>query len=308
MKIIFMGTPLFAVPCLKRLINSRHEVICVVCQPDKSKGRGRKLASPPIKLLAMENSIPVLQPKNIKTDEFHKQIENIDSDLICVAAYGKIIPPNILNLPKYRCINVHPSLLPKYRGAAPINWAITNGEKKTGVTIMLMDKGMDTGDMLARKEVEIKYEETSIELSEKLSWVGADLLMETIDKLERNKLKLLKQNDADATYAPMIKKDLGKINWEKKAEEIRNLIRGTQPWPGSFTSLNNKILKIFKVSVSNKNGKPGEVLQSKPGTLTIGTGEGSLDVLELQLEGSKRINTEDFLRGNKVKPGTQLGD
>ncbi len=307
MKIIFMGTPEFAVPCLKKLINSRNEIVGIVCQPDKPKGRGRKITSSPVKSLAKEIAIPLLQPEKIKTDEFYRQISDINPDLICVTAYGKILPLDILKLPRYGCINVHASLLPKYRGAAPINWAIINGEKKTGVTIMLMDEGMDTGDILAKTKVEIKEEETSIELSQKLAEYGATLLMETIDRLEQNELTPIRQNDADATYAPIIKKDVGKINWEKKAEEINNLIRGTQPWPGSFTNLNNKTLKIFKASVSNDSGKPGEILRSNPGTLRIGTGEKSLNLLEIQIEGGKKIKTEDFLRGHRVKSRWKLG-
>jgi len=307
MNIIFMGTPEFAVPCLNKLINSRNEIVGIVCQPDKPKGRGRKITSSPVKSLAKKMTIPLLQPEKIKTEEFYKQISNINPDLICVTAYGKILPLNILKLPRYGCINVHASLLPKYRGAAPINWAIINGEKKTGVTIMLMDEGMDTGDILAIKKVEIKEEETSKELNQKLEEYGATLVMETTTKVERNKLTPIRQNDADATYAPIIKKDVGKINWEKKAEEINNLIRGTQPWPGSFTNLNNKTLKIFKASVSNDSGKPGEILQSGPGTLKVGTGEKSLNLLDVQIEGGRKIKTEDFLRGYTVKPGQKLG-
>lgn len=307
MKILFMGTPEFAVPCLKELIGSRHEIVGVVCQPDKPRGRGRKLAPSPVKSLSIEMGIPLFQPEKIKTEEFHRQISSTDPDLICVVAYGKILPPGILNLPRYGCINVHASLLPKYRGAAPVNWAIINGEKKTGVSVMFMDEGMDTGDILASKEAEISEEETSIELSQKLSRLGTSLLMEIIDKLEKNELTPLKQTEADATYAPIIKKDTGRISWEKTAEEIRNLIRGTQPWPGAFTDLNDKTLKIFKASISNDVGNPGEVLRSDPGTLRVGTGEGSLDILELQLEGGKRIKTEDFLRGRTVKPGVRLG-
>ena len=242
MKIIFMGTPEFAVPCLKKLIGSRHEIVGVVCQPDKPRGRGRKLVPSPVKSLSTEMGIPLFQPEKIKAEEFYRQISSTGPDLICVVAYGKILPPGILNLPGHGCINVHASLLPKYRGAAPVNWAIINGEKKTGVTVMLMDEGMDTGDILASKEAEIGEEETSTELSQKLSRLGTSLLMETIDKLENNELTPLKQNDADATYAPIIKKDTGRIRWEKKAKDIRNLIRGTQPWPGAFTDLNTKTL------------------------------------------------------------------
>ena len=306
MKIIFFGTPEFAVPSLKALIDSKNDVVGVVCQPDRPKGRGRKLTPPPTKVVATENQIQVLQPDKIKTGDFFYELEKLKPDLICVTAYGKIIPGSILELPKHGCINVHASLLPKYRGAAPINWAIINGEKNTGITTMQMDEGMDTGDMLLKEEIQIDDDETSIEISEKLSRIGAELLTETIVHLEDGKLKPIKQNDDEATYAPMLKKEIGKIDWNQAAVDINNLIRGTQPWPGAFTKLGNKTLKIFKAKVSKDEGKPGLVLQSDPGVLKIATGNGSLDILELQLEGSKRIKAEDFLRGNKIEVGAML--
>lgn len=302
-----MGTPKFAVPSLKSLINSNYDVVCVVCQPDKPKGRGKKLTSPPTKVVANEHSIPVVQPEKIRTPEFFEALKSFNPDLISVTAYGKIIPPNILELPKHGCINVHASLLPKYRGAAPINWAIINGEKTTGVTTMLMDEGMDTGDMLLKRKIYINDNETSEDISSKLSTIGAELLIETLSILENEDLKPIKQNDAEATYAPMLKKEHGRIDWTKSALEINNLIRGTQPWPGAFTSLNNKLLKIFKASANETKGTPGEVMASNSDKLKVGTGEGSLDIIELQIEGGKRINTNDFLRGNKVEAGTILG-
>ena len=234
-------------------------------------------------------------------------MKDFNPDMICVTAYGKILPPNILRLPEYGCINVHASLLPKYRGAAPINWAIINGESKTGITTMFMDEGMDTGDMLLKKEIEISNDETSIDLSEKLSTIGADLLIETIDKLETDELVPIKQNDDEATYAPIIKKEVGKIDWSKSAEEIRNLIRGTQPWPGAFTTYTDKNLKIFNAQVNNTAGEPGKIIFTDNKTLRIGTGNNSLDILELQLEGGKRLLVEEFLRGNKIVEGTNLG-
>ena len=302
-----MGTPKFAVPSLRELINSRHKVVCVVCQPDKPKGRGRKPASPPIKSLATENSIPVLQPEKIKTELFYEQIKGFNPDFICVAAYGKILPPNILRIPKHGCINVHASLLPKYRGAAPINWAIIDGEEKTGVTTMFMDEGMDTGDILLMAEAEITDEDTSVDISKKLSEIGAELLIKTIDKIEANELTPIKQNDNEATYAPVIKKTIGKIDWKKNADEIRNLIRGTQPWPGAYTTLDKKLLKIFKADVRGSKGKPGEVLISNRQTLRIACGKNSLDIRELQLESSKRMSINNFLNGRKIECGTILG-
>jgi len=306
MKIIFMGTPDFAVPSLKALIDSKYNVVGVVCQPDRPSGRGRKLTSPPVKILAEAESIPVLQPEKIRTDEFLDEIKFYNPDLICVTAYGKIIPPNILEHPKYGCVNVHASLLPKYRGAAPINWAIINGEKNTGITTMLMDEGMDTGDILLKKEIEIGEDDTSIELSEKLSAIGALLLIETIEKSQNDEIRPLKQKDSEATYAPIIKKEVGKIDWNKSADSIRDLVRGTQPWPGAFTSYNGKNLKIFKASVNSLRGDPGKVLVSDGGKLVIGTGQNSLDISELQIEGGKRLKVTDFLRGNNLETGTTL--
>jgi len=302
-----MGTPDFAVPSLKALIDSKYNVVGVVCQPDRPKGRGKKMSSPPVKALAEQHSIPVLQPEKIRTDEFFEEIKSFKPDLICVTAYGKIIPKNILDLPKYGCLNVHASLLPKYRGAAPINWAIINGEKTTGITTMLMDEGMDTGDILLKKEIEIGEDNTSIELGEKLSTIGAGLLIETIEKAENDEIRPIKQNDSEATSAPIIKKDVGKIDWNKSAEEIRNLIRGTQPWPGAFTSYNGKNIKIFKASVNSIVREPGKVLVSDEGKLIIGTKSNSLEIEEIQIEGGKRLRTEDFLRGNQIENGIALG-
>ena len=307
MNIIFFGTPEFAVPSLRALIDSCHETVCVVCQPDKPRGRGRKLSPPPVKLIAERESIPVLQPLKIRTEEFYKELEKYGPDLICVAAYGKIIPKNILDLPKFGCINVHASLLPKYRGAAPINWSIINGEKTTGITTMMMDEGMDTGNILLKKEIEIGDEETSVDLSEKLSLIGAGLLIETIDKLEKKELTPVKQKESDATYAPLMEKEVGRIDWNKNAEVIRNLIRGTQPWPGAFTNYTGKNLKIFNARLNSSSGEPGYVVESEEGKLIVAAGKDSLEILELQIEGGKRMNTVDFLRGNKIKPGERLG-
>ena len=305
--IIFMGTPEFAVPSLQALIDSEHNVVCVVCQPDRPSGRGRKLSPPPVKILAQEHSIPVLQPEKVRTEEFFEKLSSFKPDVICVTAYGRIIPPNILELPKYGCVNVHASILPKYRGAAPINWAIINGEKTTGITTMLMDEGMDTGDILLMEEIEIGEDDTSIELSEKLSNIGAALLIETIKKCQNDEITPIKQNDDDATLAPIIKKDVGKIDWNRSAEDIRNLIRGTQPWPGAFTSYEGKNLKIFKTSVEDSPGKPGEIITSDKDRLIIGTGSKSLSIEELQIEGGKRLNVSDFLRGNNLKAKSFLG-
>lgn len=327
MRMIFMGTPEFAVPSLKALIESEDEVVAVVTQPDKPKGRGLDIASPPIKVLAEEHGIPVLQPQKIRTYEFFNNLKNLSPDLICVVAYGKILPKNILDLPPCGCTNVHASLLPKYRGAAPINWAIIRGEKLTGITTMKLDEGMDTGDMLLRREIPIDYEDTGETLSEKLSEIGAKVLIETIRLLKEGRLNPIPQDHSQATYAPMLKKEDGTIDWEKSAEEIRSLIRGALPWPGAFTSLEGKLFKIYKARVvggdgplntlpldprldrgyPRSRGRPGEVIKSNSETLRVATGMGALDLLEVQIEGGKKLEIQAFLRGKKIKEGTVLG-
>jgi methionyl-tRNA formyltransferase len=308
MRIVFMGTPEFAVPSLQALIDSENEVIAVVCQSDKPKGRGLELTSPPTKVLAEKHGIPVRQPQKIRTEEFLGELKKLRPGLICVAAYGKILPKTVLDLPSHGCINVHASILPKYRGAAPINWAIIRGERVTGITTMKMDEGMDTGDMLLKKEIPIGDEDTGEALSQKLSYIGAELLMETIKLLKEGKLKPVPQDHSQVTYAPMLKKEDGKIDWEKSAEEIRNLIRGTLPWPGAYTSLEGKLLKIYKATVAEGEGRPGEVTKSDSEILRVATGKAALDILELQVEGGKRLSVDQFLRGRKIKEGMILGD
>lgn len=303
-----MGTPEFAVPSLKALIESGEQVVSVVCQPDKPKGRGLEVKAPPTKVLAEKHGIPVLQPQKIKTEEFFDKLKELKPDLICVAAYGKILPKNILDLPPYGCINVHASLLPKYRGAAPINWAIIRGEKATGITTMNMDEGMDTGDILLKREMPIDDEDTGETLSRKLSEMGAEVLIETIRLLKEGRLNPIPQDHSQATYAPMLKKEDGKIDWKKSAEEIRNLIRGALPWPGAYTTLEGKLLKIYKAGITSGKGRPGEVIKSNSRALTVATGIGALDILEIQIEGGKRLKTEAFLRGRRIKEGTLLGD
>lgn len=307
MKIIFMGTPEFAVPSLRALIESKDKVVAVVCQPDKPKGRELEVVSPPTKILAEKHGIPVLQPPKIKTEEFFDELKKLNPDLICVTAYGKILPKNILDLPEHGCINVHASLLPKYRGAAPINWAIINGEKVTGITTMKMDEGLDTGDILLKKEAAIDDGDTGETLSEKLSHIGAGLLTETIELLKEGKLNPIPQDNSEATYAPMLKKEHGEIDWNKLAEEIRNLIRGTLPWPGAYTTLENKLLKVYKAKVSEGVGKPGEIIRSDSKILKVAAGGDALDIIELQIEGGKRLKTEEFLRGRRVEKGAVLG-
>jgi methionyl-tRNA formyltransferase len=308
MKIVFMGTPEFAVPSLKALADSGEEVAAVVAQPDKPQGRGLKLSPPPTKVFAEERGIPVLQPQGIRTEAFLRELAELNPDIIIVAAYGKILPRSILVLPPFGCINVHASILPEYRGAAPVNWAIARGEKVTGVTIMRMDEGMDTGDILLTREVPIDDDDTGETLSGKLSLAGAELLLLALENLKRGELHPRKQDDSLATYAPMLKKEDGRIDWSKPAGEIRNLIRGMLPWPGAFTLLGGKLLKIYKAAVSEGGaGKEGEVIMAPQGVLRVMTGKGALDILELQIEGGKRLPSRDFLSGRKIEPGTVLG-
>jgi len=306
MKIVFMGTPGFAVPSLNALIESEDEVVGVVTKTDKPQGRGQRIESPPIKILSQQYGIPILQPEKLKTEEFFNELKSFNPDLICVTAYGKILPKNILELPPRGGINVHASLLPKYRGAAPINWAIINGEKNTGITTMLMDEGMDTGDILLQEEMPIDEEDTGETLSEKLSHIGAELLIQTIKLLKENKLSPIPQDHSKATYASMLKKEDGLIDWSKSAQEIRNSIRGTLPWPGAYTFLEGKNLKIYRAIVSLGQGKPGLVIISTRGTLRVATGAGAIDIHELQIEGGKRLPIEAFLSGRKIKEGIIL--
>ena len=302
-----MGTPEFAVPSLKALIDSEHELVAVVAQPDRPKGRGHKLTPPPTKVLAQEHKITVLQPDKIKNQEFYDQLQYLNPDLICVTAYGKILPREILELPQHGCINVHASLLPKYRGAAPINWAIVRGETVTGVTTMLMDKGMDTGDMLLVQELHIAEDDDAGTISEKLSHMGGELLIKTINQLKEGTLNPIKQDETLATNAPMLKKSDGEIHWAKQATEIHNLIRGMNPWPGTFTKLGDKSLKIFRTQIVEGEGNPGEIINSQKYSLTVATGKGALEILELQLEGNKRLDVKSFITGHPIELGTVLG-
>jgi len=312
MKIIFMGTPDFSVPTLQNIIDSKHEVIGVVTQPDKPKGRGKHMYAPPIKELARKYDIPVYQPKKVREEQFIKILKELNPDIIVVIAFGQILPKEILELPKYGCINVHASLLPKYRGAAPIQWSIINGEKQTGVTTMYMDVGLDTGDMLLKEVVEISEDETGGSLHDKLSQVGGKLLIETLDKIEKGTIERIKQNDEESTYAPILKKSLGNIKWSQSATEIERLIRGLNPWPSAYTVLDGKMLKIWNaevVSLKNKNNKPGTICEIiKDKGIIVSCGEDGLLITELQLQGKKRMDTPSFLRGANIEVGTILNN
>ena len=304
MKIIFMGTPEFAVPSLKALIES-HEILCVVTQTDKPKGRGQKLQPPPIKIFAEKNNIPVLQPTKLKSPEVLSELEKLNADLIVVVAYGKILPQNILDLPKFGCINVHGSILPKYRGAAPIEWAMINGEKFTGITTMKMNTGLDTGDMLLTSKVEIGDEMILPELKEILSVEGAKLLIETIDNLD--KIIPIKQDDSLSTYAPMLTKDTGKIDWAKPAREIHNLARGL--YGVAFSFIDGQKFKIWRTKIFDGNLKlsAGEIKIDGKKFFT-GTGEGTLEILELQAPNSKKMNAASYLAGHKITSNKFTGD
>ena len=297
MKIVFMGTPDFAVPSLTALLESGHEVLAVFTQPDKPKGRGHKLQAPPVKELAVSKGIPVFQPTTLRTAEAAETLRELAPELIVVAAYGKLLPPEVLNIPPRGCINVHGSILPKYRGAAPIQWAVLNGDKTTGVTIQQMAEGMDTGDILTTVETPIGENETSGELFDRLMILGAELLIKTIDGLEN--IQPQPQNEAEATHAPMIRKEMAQIDWMQPAEKIHDLVRGMSPWPVAFCTLGEKRVKIFSVSVVKAKGEPGEIsLQN--GEMTICCGENALQILEMQPENGKRMRGADYLRGHGI--------
>lgn len=310
MKIVFMGTPEFAVPCLRTLVEIGRKPSAVFTQPDKPKGRGYKLIPTPVKAAAEEYGIPVYQPLSLRkgedAEESLKILNDIAPDLIVVTAYGQILPKEILELPKYGCINIHASLLPAYRGAAPINWCILNGEKVTGVTSMLMDVGLDTGDMLIKKSTEIGENETYTELYGRLSEMGGEVLAETISALENGSLPREKQDDSLSSYSPMIQKEMSRLDFTKSAAEIHNIIRGVT----GFTSLGGKRLKVFKSKISDyiaPEAKDGEIIKSADFSVKCGDGR-AVTFTEVQLEGSKRMKTEDFLRGKKLENGTVLGE
>ena len=311
MKILFMGTPDFAKESLEAIYNANYEIIGVVTNPDKPKGRGMKLMASPVKEFAIEKNIKVFQPNKVKNNkEFIEEVKELNPDAICVVAYGKILPKEILEIPKYGCINVHGSLLPEYRGAAPIQWSILNGDKKTGVTTMYMDVGMDTGDMILKEEVEIGEDETTGELWDRLSKIGGKLLVETLNKIENGTAPREKQGE-NFSYAPMLDKEIAKIDWETKTtQEIKNLVRGLNPIMGAYTFLNGKKIKFWKVDIASKKEiftdgieilRNGTVVVSDQREgLFIKTKDGILKVLEIQGENAKKMNVCDFLRGNKI--------
>ena len=309
MKAIFMGTPEFAIPSFEALYESDFEIALVVTQPDRPKGRGKKLSSPPVKLVALEHDIEVFQPERIKDREAIEKIKQVKPDLIIVVAFGQILPKEILELPKYGCINVHASLLPKYRGAAPINFAIINGEKKTGVTTMYMEEGLDTGDMLLKNEVEITPEDTASTLHDKLAIAGKKTLSDTLKAIINTELVPEKQDDSISSYAPIMTKELGKINWDRSAEAISNLVRGTDPWPSAYTLYDNSVLKLFAPVVLDKQSKekPGTIVAVSSEGIDIASADYIVRIKEIQISGKKRMPVGEFLKGNVLEIGKVRG-
>ena len=309
MKIVFMGTPDFSVPCLERLVSDGEEVVGVFTQPDKPKGRGYEMAFSPVKECAIKHNIPVFQPKSMKDGEALKTIETLNPDLTIVVAYGKILPKEILYFPKYNSINIHASLLPAYRGAAPIQWSILNGEKVTGVTLMLMNEGLDTGDMLLSEKIEITENMNAGELHDALSIMGAEVMSKTIAAVKANSLKPEKQDDSLSNYSPMLSKALCPTDFTKSAQEVHNHIRGLSPWPVATATLNSKKLKLHSSVIGGKTTlAPGTVV-STDGVISVACGDGiCVDILSVQAEGKKRMSSKDFLLGHKIEKGSVLSE
>ena len=307
MRIVFMGTPDFAVPSLQALIGAGHDVCAVYTQPDKPQGRKQILTAPPVKTLALEHDIPVFQPNTLKNEDEQARLRELAPEVIIVVAYGKLLPKAVLDIPPHGCINVHGSLLPRWRGAAPIQWAVIAGDEMAGVTTMQMAEGLDTGDMLLTYETKVGEKETAGELFDRLAQSGAELLTETLVKL--NDITPRPQDDAQSCYAHMLDKQMAVIDWSKSAHEIDCLIRGLNPWPIALTTLSGERLKVFAAEKAAGNGEPGTVLEADPKKgLTVACGEGALRLTEIQLVGGKRMKATDFLRGHAIEVGTKLGD
>ena len=308
MRVVFMGTPDFAVPTLQTLLE-HHEVLAVVTQPDKRKGRGKAMQFTPVKEKALEYNIPVYQPVKVRNDEeFLATMKELNPDIIVVTAFGQILPESILNLPKYGCINVHASLLPKYRGAGPIQWAVINGEKESGVTIMYMEKGLDTGDMLEKVVVPLDPKETGESLHDKLSVAGNDILLKAMKAIEDGTAVREKQDDSMSTYAPMFDKAMGEIDWTKDAKELERLIRGLYPWPSAYTHFGTKVMKVFSADVVERQTKEvaGTIVEVTKDSIVVQAGNNCLALKEVQLEGKKRMEVKAFLLGYAIKAGEQF--
>lgn len=310
MRIVFMGTPDFSVPTLKKLIASRHEVIAVVTQPDKPKGRGKEVQMTPVKETALARDIPVYQPVRAREASFVEEMRRLEPDAMVVIAFGQILSKELLEVPKYGCFNIHASLLPKYRGAAPIQWAVINGDLETGITTMMMDAGMDTGDMLEKLVVPLDPKETGGSLFDKLSLLGGDLILSTLEKAEAGTLVRIPQNHDEATHVKKIEKTLGDIDWTMDAEAIERLIRGLSPWPSAYTRWNGKMLKIWEGDVEpdgdTEKIPAGQIVEASGDRIRVQTGRGVLNIRSLQLEGKKRMDTAAFLRGYPVAAGERF--
>lgn len=309
MKIIFMGTPDFAVGALESIVEAGHQVVLVVTQEDKPKGRGKEIQYTPVKEAALKHGIEVYQPHRVKTEEAVAKLREYGADVFVVAAYGQILSKEILDMPKYGCVNIHASLLPKYRGAAPIQWSIIDGEKVTGVTTQMMAEGIDTGDILDILKVEIASDETAGSLFDKLTDAGAHIILETLKKLEDGTATRTPQDDSQSSYAKMLDKKLGDIDFTKSAEEIERLVRGLNPWPSAYTRYNGKTLKVWKAEVIDKEyaGECGQIVDKTKKAIVVKTGVGALAITELQLEGKKRMTTESYLCGACFDDGAILG-
>ncbi len=317
MRVVFMGTPEIAAGVLKALLGSRHEVVGVVTQPDRPNSRGNEIIFSEVKKVALEHSIPVLQPLKASEETFVESIKQLNPDIIVVAAYGQILRENLLELPKYRCINVHASLLPKYRGASPIQWAVINGEKETGITIMYMEKGLDTGDMILARKLELAPDETAGSLHDRLMELAGPTLLEAMDMIENGTARPVPQNNDEATYVGMFKKEMGELDFNTSTVKLERLIRGLIPWPGAFTYINGKMLKIWRTTVveesvsgsctGNSEHIPGRLFTDNYGGLFVETADGCLELDEVQLEGKRRMLAADFLRGFKIEEGTVCG-
>ncbi len=310
MRILFMGTPDFAVPCLEAMVNHGYEVVSVITQPDRPKGRGKKVLPSPVKAKAMEFGIDVLQPKKIKEKEFIQAIKSIEIDCIVVVAYGQILPKGILQLPEKGCINVHASLLPKFRGAAPIHWSIINGEEKTGITTMYMDEGLDTGDMILKEEVSIGKEMTTGELHDILSNLGAKVLIETLKLIESSKAPRMSQDDSKSSYAPMLDRELGLVDWQNNSQDIYNLVRGLNPWPVAYTMYKGTKMKIWKCTITHEdtNGEPGQITKVNKEGIHVITGKGSIVIEEIQFPNSRKMRVDEYIRGNTIEDSILLGE
>jgi methionyl-tRNA formyltransferase len=313
MRLVFLGTPEFAVPALERIVETGHEVLTVVTQPDRPKGRGQQTTASPVKQAALRLGLTIYQPERVRRSEAVEYLRALAPETMVVVGYGQIIPQNVIDIAPRGIVNVHASLLPKYRGAAPIQWAIVNGESLTGVTTMQIDAGLDTGDMLLKAQTEIGPEENALELSERLAAMGADLLVETLDRLAAGNLTTVKQDCAQATYAPILKREDGRIDWSQAAQEVHNRVRGLDPWPGAYTQFRGQTLHIWKSRLWGQGRPDAGTLPETPGSvvslrpLVVNCGSGALELLEVQLAGRKRIFATDFANGQRLKENEKLG-